>query len=222
MYDGDFCGHQFSTESEMHQHYWDVHPECFMNGFVTRNIETGVVWSDEYHNQVPDLVYVQRVLILRKWLGLDMQKFDRNLMQACWEHIEIDADNHDGHAKYERVEQAMTLSGYVQPSDEAVNTDDIAGSSSGENVVASPPKRKQKLRTCSLCNQTGHDRRNCKQQQQQQQQQRSSPRLSPIRNAPLTPARTPHYSATPSPASPETVVAATSPASPPKQSCAVQ
>ena len=225
---GDVCGHPLSNEFELHQHYWLAHPESFFNGFLTRNCETGVVWGDGLDNQVPDPMYVERVLIMRRWLGLDLRKIDSDLADACWQHVGNDADNHGGQPNYERVEHALMRSGYSPPIDE-VDAYDLADSSGAPS--ASPPKRKKKKRTCSLCKQTGHDRRNCSKVSSASSPivSTSSPMLSPIfaSSPPMTPTK---YSLSQSPegewASPETA-AASSPtalvATPSqKRTCSVQ
>ena len=217
--DGSVCGFQTSSETEMDQHYWSQHTNCLcFGGFCVRNLVTGEETMEELGYEAPAL----QISILKQWLGPNLFEFSMELQNACWRQIMQDADDNDDEADYERVASALAAAGHHRPVQEPAAIDLVE-----EEVAPATPPKKKKVRKCSLCNQPGHDKRVCKQQQQQQheqQQQRSSPRLSPIRSAQHTPARTPespNYSATPSPASPETA-AATPSAAPRQKTCSVQ
>ena len=219
---GSVCGFQTRSEPEMDQHYWSQHTNCLcFGGFCVRNLVTGEETMEELGYEAPAL----QISILQQWLGPNLFAFSKELQNACWHQIMQDADDNDDEADYGRVASALAAAGHHRPVQEPAPID-----LNQEDVAPATPKKK-KVRKCSQCNQPGHDQRVCKQQQQQQQQQqheqqqqRSSPRLSPIRSAQHTPARTaesPNYSATPSPASPETA-AATPSAAPRQKTCSVQ
>jgi hypothetical protein len=154
------CGYTTDEFDVMLQHNWESHPDCVFGPIRWQNMHTQEILSYIFDgpDETPNADWVN---MMQHWLGSNRSLFTKGMMEACWLAIDQDAQQNEGQPDYDRVCAALKESGFARPG--------------FENAVVSPPaptaptaaklkqsvKGSSKIRKCSLCSQTGHDRRKC-------------------------------------------------------------
>jgi hypothetical protein len=158
---GHICGYTSDEFDVMLQHHWVSHPDCVFGPFRWQNMHTQEILSLD----APDEPYnVDWAHMMVHWLGSNRNLFTKSLMAACWLAIEQDAQQNEGEPDYDRVCAALEESGFVRPGFENAVVHPPASTAPTAPAAAKSKqsvKGSSKIRRCSLCSQTGHDRRKC-------------------------------------------------------------
>jgi hypothetical protein len=206
---GEPCDREYSDAFEMSQHYWSVHPQHFFNGFKVRNCETGVISGHDADAPKPFENWAEWYPIVQRWLGPYLDCISRSDISDVCRFIQDDADNNGGEPDYKRVESAMFEACMYPPryergvnvaGDESDAVDVVTNVNAGDDDLE--PAAKRRMRTCSLCRQPGHDKRNCP-TLSALSPIAASPHISPIAS-PMSPS---HLQSPPHFSSPETATA---------------
>lgn len=163
---GAVCGYMTDEFNVMKQHYWVSHPDCAFGPILIQNMHTQEVFGTDamFLDEAvqPDADWVH---MMQHWLGSDRSLFTHDMLVACWHAILQDADQNEGRPDYDRVCTALQASGFARPGlknvENAVVVDRPAPTAPTAAKVNKAVQGSSKIRKCSQCSQTGHDRRNC-------------------------------------------------------------
>ena len=237
---GEPCDRECSDIHDMYQHYWSRHPQHFIGGFKVQNCETGKISGDDTNDPDAPKVFenwAEWYPIVQRWLGPYLEHIRDGDIPDVYRFIQADADNNGGVPDYKRVESAMIEAcmypaRYDQDFDrgdddaddesDALDLTALGDTMSEKHLSDEIPLAKRKMRKCSLCLCTGHDKRNCPTLRLSALSpiaSRSPPIASPkaSRTAPQSPA---HFSSPETVTAPSHVAIVATPSK--EQSCAMQ